>query len=497
MLTQNIFKNLKFLNKPRQLLQLQLGKLGKIKSNLFPYNKRSMTDFEQAKINPYKIIKNAYLSVYDIQISRDSNNNNENEQEETTFKDNTKEHFFNKSDLITKLSNYLKSIESDAYSTSRVKELISLFDDKYIISMLENISFNLEINLKSVSELKQEAVELSNTKEKVEFHQKLPKYFLQLGKFLIKKNIYSMRHNVILNSRETKDNLLNLAEGKIIYQNLKLSEISDEDMILIFPVFMMINRIYNFPENLIENLLNDILERTIRLSISNKRDSFNIFKNYFTFQMINSHFLISDNYLRNLNLSIDFIIANNTTDMNDILYLITDNIFKFVVNSDKDNINNTNRIAISEEFLNKYLSSFTLIDYHGKFADYELIENFLAACILLHESCPEIFSMPVLYNLRNFINNGIFNYAQDKSELQILKQFCERPGNIELLLDLENKILKNLDTTNNNINNSHLISILNMVNSVDYFLDTQKFNYEKNRDLIFNSGIHFNSSKTK
>lgn len=543
MLTKNLITNFKPFIRCLPIMNLSYNT---IKSITFIPEKKFSTDFESSskQINIFKIIKSGENSIYDLPYGYDATNEFLEKEAEAGS---TKEHFFTHSDIVQNVSSFLKELEIGKASSSRqskfqdVKKSITLLHQEEIKNEFLKISTATEILEKNVNELRDSLADVliniqSRNEGKYEENDlnKLTKNFLELGKYFLKNDLYSLEHNINIPSRISKDNLVKLAEAKKILEILNFSEIKDEQFLSMLPVFIMLNNLYVISENTMEELISEVSIRLFNpLGNSNlSQNNSEILKRYFVFLLLNSNFTKSTFDLDHLVIEKDTVLNFAKGGINDVLYILIDNIYKFAYANNETNATKPKTATLPknvisfENFLRCYLKNVQVLigkeDSVTKI-NYDLVENFLYSLLLLKESNygNNILTSTVKDEIRHFINSGIFNLNlvkevkvknflnpndnlnrnllkvdNDNISKKNLNDFCNRPNSLELLLEVENKIFSKLDEESDEFTFTFRESIFTAINSKN-FLNQSNSDFKRYKDIIISSYFNYSEKKQK
>ena len=558
MLTKNIVKNIKSFKHSLQFLNQSSHRM---KFNSFSHILKNnfSTEAETAskQINIYKIIKTGENSIYDLPYGYDTTSDFSSQSERQREREASyiKENFFTQSELMQHVSSILKELEIGRASTSKqskfyeVRKAITILNQEEIRKEFFRILTSTEILDKDLNELKDNSAEIlklvqtRNETNKNRYDEKdiksVLKNFLEIGRYFMKNEFYSLEHNINVTSRISKDTLIKLSDSKKILEILNFSELTKEQMITVLPVFILLNNLYIVSESVIEDLISDIASKLFNpLFKENEESSANLevselLQRYFLFLMINNNLTTSTINLEYLVQYKDIVMKYLKGGLNDILYLLTENIFKFVnVKNDSATIGkkekSVSKSAISiESFLRCYVSNISLFLGKGDSTEnfnFVLLEHFLYSLLLLRDSTngENILSFTLLEQIRFFINSGIFNLnlikeiksqnflnpydkkmitknfpqtPQSSFEIRKLIEFCHRSNNLELLLEVENKLFNELDLK------SHEQFVLS--ESIFTVINSKKFIHESNsdfkrcKDILINSSINYSPSKKR
>ena len=541
MLTKTLFKNLKvhipkFMSVSSSLSSIKLFYKYNLSKNF------SETETSSSKqINIYKIIKSGENSVYDLPYGYNSS---------TDFTDSDtnliKQNFFAHSDLMQKLSTMLKELEIGKPSSSKqskfqdVRKSITLLNQQEIKNEFIKLASSTEVLDKTSSEIKENGVELLklvqtlNESSERKYEEKdlttFTKHFLELGKYFSKNEFYSLEHNINIPSRIGKDTLVKFIDSKKIFEIFNLSQLSKGQIITVLPTFIMLNNLYVLPENLIEDLIIDLSVKLFNPISKFKQDnSDELLTRYFVFLILNNNLTKSTLNLDFLTLYKDIFLKDTNGGINDIVYLLTENIFRFInvkhepiLNKQKTQTHQ--QIFVSfDSFLRSYMSGISSLaqNENGVFSqiNFDLVENFLYSLILLKESrySDNILTSDLLNQMRYFINKAIFNLNiireknqilnektlkktksvsnfEDINDNEILIEYCKRPNSIELLLELENSLFLTVSQETDESSFSVADSIFTVLNSNKFFSKSNS-DFRRYKDILINSYINYSHKK--
>jgi hypothetical protein len=294
-----------------------------------------------------------------------------------------------KYDIKKNLTTFLKSLEiartydirSNIYIEAR--QGISFLNDNFVKKQLSDLLTN-EIKDRDTKDLVN-SINFFNDKSKSyetifdeNYYNEFVSLFRELGKYLLKNDIYSLDHSV--NLREDNKKILNdLVNVKSMVDDLKLKELNDSQMAKILPTLIIVNNIYNVESYVTENLINELMSR-------------NGFEGY-------SNFLLVHNQNQNMNnlhhlVQLKDNILNSNNNVNDLLYILTDNIYKYVSTEHK-----------TEDYNSafwKFLDNFSKTSrYNKQNVNFDVLDNFMNALHLLVENSGQIGG------LAGFVNGKI------------------------------------------------------------------------------------------
>jgi hypothetical protein len=301
----------------------------------------------------------------------------------------------------------------------------------------------------------------------------------------------------------------------------------------------LLNNLYIVSENVIEDLISDLASKLFNPLIKeNVESSANfevteLLQRYFVFLLINNNLTKSTINLEYLVQYKDIVMKYLKGGLNDILYLLTENIFKFVnAKHDPATIGKKEKsvpkgVISIESFLRCYVSNIFLFLGKGDSTEsfnFVLFEHFLYSLLLLRDSTygENIFTFTLLEQIRLFINSGIFNLniikeiksqnflnpydkkmitkkfpqtSQSSFEVQKLIEFCHRSNYLELLLEVENKLFNELDQKSERqiVLSESIFTVINSKN----FLHESYSDFKRCKDILINSYINYSPFKKR
>jgi hypothetical protein len=339
-----------------------------------------------------ELLKNKSLSIYDFDMREDIDNT-EDYAEEPLVKDTRlkkilkrEERLINDNDIFMKLSEFLKSMELARQTELKfniyidAREILTILNNASIKKALLELYENEKIELLSLDKI---IMRLSEIEEKFRsyetvfdesYYNDIVILFRQIAKYLLKTGIYHIDHNIDSSMSGKRNVLMSFSITRSLIEDLKLKELNDVQFTQLVPIIIMLNNIYNLPGYLMNNLILDI---TARL---NKTDS-SILKDYLRFVIIQNSSRQSYSILNNL---IDYkdLILTSESNTNDLLYLLTDNIYKFITNKDEKSEDYINSF---HNFMKSYSSTTFLISKNSDI-NVDLLENFFSALFILSKT---------------------------------------------------------------------------------------------------------------
>jgi hypothetical protein len=291
---------------------------------------------------------------------------------------------------------------------------------------------------------------------------------LQIAKFLIKNDIYNLDHNIDTKFSAKKKILSSLSAAKVLIEDLKLNELNDDQLIKLLPVIIMINNVYGLKDFVVNNI---IMEITGRLKINSS--FYKSYKDYLRFILVQNKCKQSYSIL---NFLIEFkdVILTLDSNTNDLLYILTDNIHKFIVNKDEkteDYVHSFNK------FINIYCNTKVLISESNDINE-DILENMFSAIYLLAKGHDISYSVKLSFN---DLLKQIFETRDDK----FINDFYTNNNYISLLtgLEIDSLCLKEFYPESANIFNN--------------FTELGKLNPTLRKEIVAYYGLESNYSKNK
>jgi hypothetical protein len=482
------------------------------------------TQGEGQFFNTAKIIRVKANSVYDSEFSFDKIGLENIEKEILNY---NPHNLFNLETLKLDLSLFLKSLELARPFDIKLmkyleikKNIPMLTKDEVKASLFEIVS-NPKIPERSLENLKTILNEIMNTLLSYNYvsdknlNNKILNALLEVTKFCLINNIYTVDHNLNIKIKGNKELVLAMSDIRIILENLNFSEFSAENLIKIFPTIVLLNNIYLVNEAVIEKLFVESVKRLFSPTTKNlSPQQEELLRNYSMFLIFNNVISKPSTFLKYMTNYKDMILKTN--HINDFLYLLTENIFKFVnshsgrLNTNDNNLLEINKkqleneIPIFEEFLNTYLIGFNVIPQIDRFeADPELVKHFLYSLLLLNDFNIKIsrigidscLSLSTINLLKIFIDEGIFNTSYPDVEYNKFIYSLLSDNNIFFVnLELENKIFSlDEDQETNKVLELYTKNNFKIVTDI-----RDQMNFDNLINLIINLGMFSeNSSEEK
>jgi hypothetical protein len=387
-----------------------------------------------------ELLKNKRLSIYDFDMQEEETIYQETLEHTstTTAKDSKlknilkrEEALINDNDIYLKLSEFLKSMELSRHTELKsnlyidARNILTILNNETIKRAYLEIYGNEKVELLSIQELTTRLTEIEEKFRSYEtvfdesYYNDIIKLFSQVAKFLLKHEIYHVDHNIDSQMSGKRNILTSFSITKSLIEDLKLSELNDQQLVRLLPIIVMLNNIYNLPGYVMNNV---ILEITGRIKTGGSADTL---KEYLKFILVQNSCRQSYSILNNL---VEFkdIILTTDSNANDLLYLLTDNIYKFVVNKDDKT---EDYIASFYHFIKSYGSTKLLISRHVDINE-DLLENFFSSLYILSKT--EFINDSVRLTI-----SGLLKDIFDTRSSEFVNRFYNSSDGISLLTGLE------------------------------------------------------------
>lgn len=426
----------------------------------FNTNRYFSTEVREDTNFHFESFRDKISSIYDVTYSEVDNEN------EITVPKATKGHLINLREIEVELSKFLKALEpAKTYDIKlskfgEIKKYIPILNKDEVKSSLFSILSDQKIPLRNLTELQAEISEVLKTTQSYEsvldkaYYEKVLKILLEAGKLILTNNVYAVDHTVNLKIELNKDIASKLSDLKPILEFLNFEEVSDDQLITMFPIVIMLNNLYNVTDYVMEKLIGETLKRLLNPQITNFSGKEDLIKGYLIFVIVNNLIKNSNTYLHHMILYKDIILKNK--DINDLTYLLTENIYKFInMNRKANSVEIKSHLATFEEFICTYLKSYHLCEVSNRLnINQEVAEKFLYSVLLLSEFNQKLGEDRFLSNetvklLKKFVENGIYNLEyQNVLSVENIFNIITRDNQLFIHSELENKLFSRIRQEN-------------------------------------------------
>lgn len=470
---------------------------------------KKFSTFQKIETNLFnvsKLIRTEFKSLFDVPSDWENKSVEEIENEIYEF---SPKSIFNVEKMKLNVSIFLQAFEfARPYNVKfskyqQFRNEIPMIDKDDIKQSLFSLMSDKSIKDKKLESLKSsmnELLKIQSSYESIDRNtsDKTEVVISEIGKFILSNNIYNTDHTVNYVIKGNKELVYSLSDVKILLEDLKFSDFNESQIIRIVPIIVMLNNIYSISNIVLDNLFEDLMRRLFNPLEKASKENENTIFSYFMF-FINNNILSKPDHIKSLVVFKDVILKRN--NINDLLYILTANIFKFVnkYSSTSDDLPNTDEkleqekeTIFFEEFLNAYFEEYKKItDSDRANINPIIFKNFLLSILILNDynlkkkDCP-VFSVTTIQKFKTFLEIGVFNALDHKSYYK--KAIFKMLANKEIfliLLEIDNKIFNFYEKSKVNL-------VLNLYTVGDCELMTEFSDDIEYQDFI-NLLLYFNN----
>jgi hypothetical protein len=451
------------------------------------------------KINFSDILKNTEESIYEVDSKTQIADQDPPQETQIDHKN-----LLNISEISNDLSKFLKSLELaktfdiKSTKTSDIKKFIPLLTKDDVKSVLFTLLSDQKVSSLKFDDLSKKVSEKVKVTQSYaapldkEYYDQTLTVLFEVAKFFLENNIYSVDHTVNVKIKSNKEFVVQLAGVKSILEFLNFADLSNDQLIQIFPIVVMLNNVYQVTDIVMEKLFDETTKR-LNSEIPLEKPQEDLLKSYLNFSLINNFITKPSVHLSYLVKYHDLVTKNK--DINDLLFILTENIFKFSNNSNKFKEND---VKSFEEFLKTYLTNYTEITQGNRIgANQELVGSFLNSLILLAHS-NQLVSQQSIEEIKIFVEDGVFNLTSEdvikaNALASNISNLLLNENTLVQLIEIENKLFSMLPNKMHQVN-----QVLSLYNINKFLLnEVKQSNFDRLKSIIFNAGEYYNEYSAK